>query len=147
MPKMSIVIPVYYNAENLPPLYADIKEKILDKVDFPVEIVMVDDGSGDEGEDAGLQGEEGGRELELDLAAVMTIAPSSVSAADAVWQSSNAAFVVTNGKVTCNTAYGSLTNKTASITCTFPCGTKTVFNVTLIPSGATFSIMTPSSGL
>ncbi len=75
---------------------------------------------------------------EIDLAAVMTIAPSSVTAADAVWQSSNAAFVVTNGKVTCNTAYGSLTNKTASITCTFPCGTKTVFNVTLIPSGATF---------
>lgn len=48
MPKLSIVIPVYYNAENLPPLYADIKEKILDKVDFDVEIVMVDDGSGDD---------------------------------------------------------------------------------------------------
>ena len=48
MPKMSIVIPVYYNAENLPPLYEDIKEKILDKVDFDVEIVMVDDGSGDD---------------------------------------------------------------------------------------------------
>ena len=47
MPKLSIVIPVYYNAENLPPLYDDLKEKILDKVDFPVEIVMVDDGSGD----------------------------------------------------------------------------------------------------
>ena len=29
MAKLSIVIPVYYNAENLPPLYADIKEKIL----------------------------------------------------------------------------------------------------------------------
>ena len=48
MPKMSIVIPVYFNAENLPPLYQDIKEKILDKVDFDVEIVMVDDGSGDD---------------------------------------------------------------------------------------------------
>lgn len=47
MPKLSIVIPVYYNAENLPPLYDDLKEKILDRVDFPVEIVMVDDGSGD----------------------------------------------------------------------------------------------------
>ncbi|MBP3646797.1 MAG: glycosyltransferase family 2 protein [Clostridia bacterium] len=45
---MSIVIPVYFNAENLPPLYQDIKEKILDKVDFDVEIVMVDDGSGDD---------------------------------------------------------------------------------------------------
>lgn len=48
MPKMSIVIPVYYNAENLPPLYADIKQKILDVVDFDVEIIMVDDGSGDD---------------------------------------------------------------------------------------------------
>ena len=48
MPKLSIVIPVYYNAGNLPPLYEDIKEKILDKVDFDVEIVMVDDGSGDD---------------------------------------------------------------------------------------------------
>ena len=48
MPKLSIVIPVYYNAQNLPPLYEDIKEKILDKADFDVEIVMVDDGSGDD---------------------------------------------------------------------------------------------------
>lgn len=48
MPKLSIVIPVYFNAENLPPLYDDLKEKILDRVDFPVEIVMVDDGSGDD---------------------------------------------------------------------------------------------------
>ena len=48
MPKMSIVIPVYFNAENLPPLYQDIKEKILDVADFDVEIVMVDDGSGDD---------------------------------------------------------------------------------------------------
>lgn len=48
MPKLSIVIPVYYNAENLPPLYDDLKEKILDRADFPVEIVMVDDGSGDD---------------------------------------------------------------------------------------------------
>jgi len=37
MPKLSIVIPVYYNGPNLPPLYADIREKILDKVDFDVE--------------------------------------------------------------------------------------------------------------
>ncbi len=47
MPKMSIVIPVYYNAENLPPLYEDIKKKVLDVADFDVELVMVDDGSGD----------------------------------------------------------------------------------------------------
>ena len=48
MPKLSIVIPVYFNALNLPPLYADIREKILDVVDYDVEIVMVDDGSGDD---------------------------------------------------------------------------------------------------
>ena len=48
MPKLSIVIPVYYNAENLPPLYEDIREKILEKVNYDVEIVMVDDGSGDD---------------------------------------------------------------------------------------------------
>ena len=48
MPKLSIVIPVYYNGPNLPPLYQDIREKILDVVDYDVEIVMVDDGSGDD---------------------------------------------------------------------------------------------------
>ncbi len=47
MPKLSIVIPVYYNAENLPPLYDDLKEKILDRAEFEVELLLVDDGSGD----------------------------------------------------------------------------------------------------
>ena len=47
MPKMSIVVPVYYNAENLPPLYDDLKEKVLDKADFDIELILVDDGSGD----------------------------------------------------------------------------------------------------
>ncbi len=45
--KLSIVIPVYYNAENLIPLYEDIKSKIIDVIDFDYEIIMVDDGSGD----------------------------------------------------------------------------------------------------
>lgn len=45
--KLSIVIPVYYNEENLIPLYEDIKSKIIDIIDFDYEIVMVDDGSGD----------------------------------------------------------------------------------------------------
>lgn len=45
--KLSIVIPVYFNEENLHPLYADIKEKLLGKIDFDYEIVMVDDGSRD----------------------------------------------------------------------------------------------------
>ena len=45
--KLSIVIPVYYNEQTLWPLYRDIKEKIIDVIDYSYEIVMVDDGSGD----------------------------------------------------------------------------------------------------
>ena len=45
--KLSIVIPVYYNELNINPLYDDIKQKLIDKIDFEYEIVMVDDGSGD----------------------------------------------------------------------------------------------------
>ncbi len=48
MPKLSIIIPVYYNEKNLPPLYEDIQEKIIKPALFDYEIVMVDDGSGDE---------------------------------------------------------------------------------------------------
>lgn len=47
MSKLSIVIPVYYNEANLRPLYEDIKEKVINKIDFDYEIVMVDDGSKD----------------------------------------------------------------------------------------------------
>ena len=46
MSKISIVIPVYYNSDTLMLLYKDMKEKILGKLDH-YEIVMVDDGSGD----------------------------------------------------------------------------------------------------
>lgn len=46
MNKLSIVIPVYYNEDTLMDLYQDMKAKILDQLgDY--EIVMVDDGSGD----------------------------------------------------------------------------------------------------
>lgn len=45
--KLSIIIPVYYNEKNLRPLYSDIKEKVIDRIDYPYELVMVDDGSGD----------------------------------------------------------------------------------------------------
>ncbi len=45
--KLSIVIPVYYNEENLFPLYADIKKKVIDVIDYDYEIVMVNDGSKD----------------------------------------------------------------------------------------------------
>lgn len=45
--KLSIVIPVYYNEDNLIPLYNDIKEKIIDVIDYEYEIVMINDGSKD----------------------------------------------------------------------------------------------------
>ncbi len=47
MAKLSIIIPVYYNEANLPPLYEDIREKIIEPGRIDYEIVMVDDGSGD----------------------------------------------------------------------------------------------------
>lgn len=45
--KISIVIPVYYNEDNLEPLYEDIKKKVINVIDYDYEIVMVDDGSQD----------------------------------------------------------------------------------------------------
>ena len=46
MSKLSIIVPVYYNADTLQLLYNDMKQKILDTIgDY--EIVFVDDGSGD----------------------------------------------------------------------------------------------------
>lgn len=47
MAKISIVVPVYYNQDNLVPLYEDIKAKIFDVSDDEYELVMVDDGSRD----------------------------------------------------------------------------------------------------
>lgn len=46
MSKISIIVPVYYNADTLELLYQDMKEKILGKLG-EYEIVFVDDGSGD----------------------------------------------------------------------------------------------------
>lgn len=45
--KVSIVIPVYYNEDNLWPLYNDIKAKFIDVIDYEYELVMVNDGSAD----------------------------------------------------------------------------------------------------
>ena len=45
--KVSVVIPVYYNEENLIPLYEDLKNKFINAVDYDYEIVMVNDGSKD----------------------------------------------------------------------------------------------------
>lgn len=47
MKKLSIVIPVYYNQDNLYPLYEDMKQKLFGKGDFDYELVFVDDGSQD----------------------------------------------------------------------------------------------------
>ncbi len=45
--KLSIIIPVYYNEDTLLPLYEDIRQKILNVIDYEYEIVMVNDGSKD----------------------------------------------------------------------------------------------------
>lgn len=47
MKKLSIVVPVYYNAENLLPLYNDIREKVISKLTCDYELIFVDDGSKD----------------------------------------------------------------------------------------------------
>lgn len=46
MPKLSIVIPVYFNADTLPILYKELKNNLFSKLDN-YEVVMVDDGSQD----------------------------------------------------------------------------------------------------
>ena len=45
--KVSLCISVYKSEDNLRPLYADLKEKFIDKIDYDYEIVMVNDGSPD----------------------------------------------------------------------------------------------------
>lgn len=45
--KVSIVIPVYYNEDNLDSLYEDIKNKFISQIDYAYEIIMVNDGSKD----------------------------------------------------------------------------------------------------
>ena len=45
--KISVVIPVYYNEDNLRPLYKDIQEKLYSHAEYEWEIVMVNDGSQD----------------------------------------------------------------------------------------------------
>lgn len=46
--KISVVIPVYYNQDNLGPLYTDISEKLFCHSEYDWEIIMVNDGSKDE---------------------------------------------------------------------------------------------------
>ena len=45
--KISVVIPVYYNQDNLVPLYTDISKKLFCYDEYDWEIVMVNDGSKD----------------------------------------------------------------------------------------------------
>ncbi|MCR5108683.1 MAG: glycosyltransferase family 2 protein [Lachnospiraceae bacterium] len=47
MSRISIIVPVYYNADTLMLLYEDMKDKILGQLE-DYEIVFVDDGSGDD---------------------------------------------------------------------------------------------------
>lgn len=47
MQKISIIIPVYYNEDNLLPLYNDINEKVLSRLTIDYELIFVDDGSKD----------------------------------------------------------------------------------------------------
>lgn len=49
--KVSIVIPVYYNEENLIPLYENIQSKLYLHKEYEWELVMVNDGSGDQSYD------------------------------------------------------------------------------------------------
>lgn len=50
MKKISIIIPVYYNEDNLLPLYTDIKTEVIDHIidKYDYEIIMIDDGSKDD---------------------------------------------------------------------------------------------------
>ena len=43
--KISIIIPVYYNKNNLIVLYDDLKQKFIDKINYQYELVFIDDGS------------------------------------------------------------------------------------------------------
>lgn len=45
--KISLVIPIYYNQDNLRPLYKDIQDKLYPYTEYEWEIIMVNDGSED----------------------------------------------------------------------------------------------------
>ena len=46
--KLSIIVPVYYNADTLELMYSDLKKKVLDVLDFEYELIFVNDGSKDD---------------------------------------------------------------------------------------------------
>ena len=45
--KLSIIVPVYYNADSLEDMYEDLKQKVFDKLSCDYELILVNDGSGD----------------------------------------------------------------------------------------------------
>ena len=45
--KVSVVIPVYFNEDNLIPLYEDMKDKLFTQTQYEWEIMMINDGSRD----------------------------------------------------------------------------------------------------
>jgi len=47
-PKLSIIVPVYFNEKNLFPLYKELKKTILIRTEFSYELIFVDDGSNDD---------------------------------------------------------------------------------------------------
>jgi len=47
MSKLSIIIPVYYNEQNIPFLFDKLNEEILSNQNYDYELIFVDDGSGD----------------------------------------------------------------------------------------------------
>ena len=47
MPKLSVVVPVYYNQDSLLPLYEELRQKVFSRDDFTYELILVDDGSRD----------------------------------------------------------------------------------------------------
>lgn len=46
--KLSIIVPVYYNADTLELMYLDLKQKILDIIEYDYELIFVNDGSKDD---------------------------------------------------------------------------------------------------
>lgn len=46
--KVSVIIPVYNNENNIKPLYEDLMKKFISQIDFAYELVMVNDGSKDQ---------------------------------------------------------------------------------------------------
>ena len=46
--KLSIIVPVYYNADTLELMYQDLKQKVLDIIEYDYELIFVNDGSKDD---------------------------------------------------------------------------------------------------